>query len=75
MVLNAPTIASANKIEKIQRALREECQVGVSSKKALTLIRPLYLTCVPGTKVSLESDEERCDVRCLKGNSNIVVER
>ncbi|KYG67129.1 hypothetical protein AZI86_08955 [Bdellovibrio bacteriovorus] len=75
LVLNTPVVAFASKIEKIQKALKEECQVGVSSKKALTLIRPLYLTCVPGTKVSLQSDEDRCDVKCLKGNSNVIVER
>lgn len=61
--------AHADKIETIQKAMHEHCHQKVSSKRALTLIRPLYLTCVPGTRVQIGN----CDLKCLKNNAGAVL--
>ena len=70
-ILFCSSVAHADKIDSIQKAMRDECHQKVNSQKALTLIRPLYLTCVPGTKVQVGT----CDVKCLKHNSGVILGR
>lgn len=70
-VILAALPARADKIESIQKAMHEHCNQKVSSKRALTLIRPLYLTCVPGTQVQIGN----CDMKCLKNNAGSVLGR
>lgn len=64
--------ANAGKVESIQELLMETCKKKVSYEQALALIRPLYLTCVPGTKVKFGED---CLVKCLKPNAGAVIGR
>ncbi|UXR64953.1 hypothetical protein EZJ49_01650 [Bdellovibrio bacteriovorus] len=64
--------AQAGKVESVQELLMETCKKKVSYEQALVLIRPLYLTCVPGTKVAVG---EKCQVKCLKPNAGAVIGR
>ncbi|MGE9744917.1 hypothetical protein AB1A81_02290 [Bdellovibrio bacteriovorus] len=71
MVLG-PTSAYAGKVESIQEVIEKKCRKKISYEEALSLIRPLYLTCVPGTKVTVY---DSCQVKCLKPNSGAVIGR
>lgn len=64
--------AQAGKVETIQETLQGSCNVKLSYEAALGLLRPLYLTCVPGTKVTVL---DKCQVKCLKANSGAVIGR
>ena len=64
--------AKASKVESVQDLLMTSCKKKVSYEQALALIRPLYLTCVPGTKVTVG---EKCQVKCLKANSGALIGR
>lgn len=61
--------AKAGKVESVQELLMETCKRKVSYEQALVLVHPLYLTCVPGTKIKVV---EKCQVKCLKPNSGVV---
>lgn len=67
-----PSSASAGKVESIQEVVSQECKKRISYEEALSLIRPMYLTCVPGTKVKVYG---KCQVKCLKANSGAVIGR
>ncbi|XGC81295.1 hypothetical protein ACES2L_02210 [Bdellovibrio bacteriovorus] len=62
---NAGFAGNSGKTGTIQEVLESECKMKATDEEALLLIRALYLTCVPGTKVFLD---ENCEVRCLKSN-------
>lgn len=64
--------AYAGKVETIQDTIQNSCNVKLSYEAALGLLRPLYLTCVPGTKVTVL---DKCQVKCLKANSGAVIGR
>lgn len=66
------SLAKTTKVELIQELMQEECHKKISYESALALIRPLYLTCVPGTKVSIGT---KCELNCLKANSGVVIGR
>lgn len=70
MLLASASTAKASKIEIVQNILKQECKIKVNPKKALTLIRPLYLTCVPGTEVSVG----QCNVKCLRTDKRLKTE-
>ncbi len=71
-VVLGPTSAYAGKVESIQEVIEKECKKKISYEEALSMIRPLYLTCVPGTKVTVY---EICQVKCLKSNAGAVIGR
>lgn len=64
--------AQTGKVEAIQDMVQQGCSKKVAYEEALSLIRALYLTCVPGTKVTVY---EKCLVKCLKLNSGVVIGR
>ncbi|WII70646.1 hypothetical protein QJS83_09265 [Bdellovibrio sp. 22V] len=61
--------AYAGKVESVQEALVKQCQRKVSNEEALSLVRSLYLSCIPGTLVKVD---ETCKVICLKPNSGVI---
>lgn len=67
-----PSYNNQGKTETIQEMLESECKTKATDEEALLLIRALYLTCVPGTKVFLD---ENCEVKCLKASGGEVVGR
>ncbi|WP_235046232.1 hypothetical protein [Bdellovibrio bacteriovorus] len=71
-VVLGPASAYAGKVESIQEVIVQECKKKISYEEALSLIRPLYLTCVPGTKVTVY---DSCQVKCLKSNAGAVIGR
>jgi len=64
--------AHAGKVETIQQVLARQCDKKVRYEDALTLVRLLYLSCIPGTYVNVD---EKCRVACLKPNSGAVIGR
>lgn len=72
VLMLGPTSAYAGKVESIQEVIDKECRKKISYETALSLIRPLYLTCVPGTKVTVY---DKCQVKCLKSNAGAVIGR
>lgn len=72
VLMLGPTSAYAGKVESIQEVIDKECRKKISYEAALSLIRPLYLTCVPGTKVTVY---DSCQVKCLKSNAGAVIGR
>ena len=76
----APSLFAANKVETIQGIILQECKKKASYDAALAMIRPLYLTCVPGTKVTVQlaakgKEDGSCRLNCLKPNSGVVIGR
>lgn len=61
----------AGKLESVQKVVKEQCQRDLSAHEALKKIRDLYLTCVPGTKVSVDD----CKINCLRENSGVIMGR
>ena len=59
----ATQVFAVGKVETIQMLIQEECQQKVSHQEALQKVRPLFLSCVPGTKVNVS---EECELKCLK---------
>lgn len=62
----------AGKVENVQDAMKKQCKKKVSYDEALRLMRSLYLSCIPETKVKISS---ACSVECLKSNSGAVLGR
>ncbi|WP_295900078.1 hypothetical protein [uncultured Bdellovibrio sp.] len=71
-LLSLKSPAYAGKVESVQDVMKKQCSKHVSHQQALSLIRPLYLTCIPGTLVSVD---EKCKVQCLKSNAGAVIGR
>lgn len=61
--------AHAGKVEDVQAAVKNACQKDVDKAEALRLVKDLFLSCTPGTKV----DVAGCSVQCLKDNAGAVV--
>lgn len=61
--------AFAGKIDDVQTQLMVDCHKEISSQQALPLVKTLFLTCTPKTKVVIDG----CNVNCLKGNIGAVV--
>lgn len=70
--LAASPNARAGKVENVQDAMKKQCKQKVSYDEALRLMRSLYLSCIPDTKVKISSS---CSVECLKSNSGAVLGR
>lgn len=66
-LLSAP--AHAGKVESVQEAMKKACSKDVPNDEALRLVKNLFLSCVPGSKVDIDG----CKVDCLKENSGAVV--
>jgi len=62
--------AHAGKVEDVQAAVKKSCAKDVPGDEALRLVKNLFLSCVPGSKVELDGG---CKVDCLKENSGAVV--
>jgi hypothetical protein len=63
------SVAHAGKVESVQEAVKKACGKDVASDEALRLVKNLFLSCTPGTKVDIDG----CQVACLKENSGAVV--
>jgi hypothetical protein len=61
--------AHAGKVESVQEAIKKSCSKDVPADEALRLVKNLYLSCAPDTKV----DVDGCQVDCLKKNEGAVV--
>ena len=61
--------AHAGKVESVQEAVKKACSKDVPGDEALRLVKNLFLSCVPGSKV----DVDGCKVDCLKENAGAVV--
>lgn len=61
--------AHAGKVEDVQAAVKAACGKDVANADALRLVKTLFLSCTPGTKV----DADGCQVSCLKENTGAVV--
>jgi hypothetical protein len=61
--------AYAGKVESVQEAIKKSCSKDVPSDEALRLVKSLFSSCVPGSKVEVDG----CKVDCLKENSGAVV--
>lgn len=62
--------AFAGKVESVQEAVKKSCGKDIPADEALRLVKNLFLSCTPGTKVDLEG---LCPADCLKENSGAVV--
>ena len=62
--------AHAGKVESVQEAVKKSCAKDIPSDEALGLVKNLFLSCTPGSKVDLDGG---CSVDCLKQNSGAVV--
>lgn len=63
------SLAHAGKVEDVQGQMKKDCSKDVSSADALRLVKDLFLSCTPNTKVAVEG----CQVSCLKENAGAVV--
>lgn len=62
--------AWAGKPEDIQAEVKKTCGKDISSEEALRLVKQLYLSCVEGTKVEVNSG---CSVNCMKSAGGKVI--
>lgn len=62
--------AFAGKVESVQEAVKKSCGKDIPQDEALRLVKNLFLSCAPGTKVDLDGG---CQADCLKENSGAVV--
>ena len=62
--------AQAGKIEAVQDIVKKECGKVLASEEALRLVKELFLSCVPSTKVEIQG---LCKVSCLRENAGVVV--
>lgn len=63
------SLAYAGKVEDVQGAMKKDCGKDVSNADALRMVKDLFLSCTPNSKV----DVEGCKVSCLKENSGAEV--
>ena len=70
VLLMAAPAKAVNKVETIRDLVRAECKTRVAFDAALAMIRPLYLTCVPGTKVNVSKS---CSLDCLKAWCSVAI--
>lgn len=69
-VLLAGLSAEAGKVENVQEEVKKSCGKDITSDEALKMVKSMYLSCTPGTKVDTDLG---CKVQCLKENSGAVV--
>ena len=69
IVLLLPLGASAGKADKIVAAAKNDCNKEVTRLGATKLIKRVYLTCNPGTKVDIGD----CQIDCMKKRRGAVV--
>lgn len=69
LVILSGEIAFASKADAVRDAFKTACSKDVPADAALRMVKDLYLSCTPGTKVSLDG----CQVPCLKDNAGAVV--
>lgn len=62
--------AYAGKVESVQAEVKKSCNKDISSEEALPLVKSIFLSCSPGSKVDTPLG---CKVNCLKENSGAVV--
>lgn len=67
--IGCSSLAIAGKLENVQKVVKEQCHLEIPADEALKKVRDLYLTCVPGTKVSFDE----CKINCLRENAGVVM--
>ena len=58
------------KVDEVKKIVKSSCQQDLDDDKALRLVKPIFLSCVPGQTVDLEGG---CQVKCQKNASGAVV--
>lgn len=65
--------ASANvKFARVKSLVSQECKQTISDQETLRLVKSLYLTCIPQSKVKVSPE---CTLDCLKEAQEAVVGR
>ncbi len=59
----------AGKVEEAQKVVKDTCAKDIDKDTAVRLVKELFLSCSPGSKV----DVQGCSVPCQKSTSGAVI--